>query len=156
MYQSPLGVTIPPPSGITVTWKYLPSVTFETTLIKEIICFLREQSLSFNPCDAELIKMPCPLLIFSQSGNLVQIVDINSYTVWQTVQIQISWLLQKPTDLDLHCLQKQGLSGFSRTRVKSSVSIINPSPAATGYVLPLQTVLIQIMWLLIWICTVCH
>ena len=22
----------------------------------------------------------------------------------QTVQIQISWLLQKPTDLDLHCL----------------------------------------------------
>ena len=25
---------------------------------------------------------------------------------------------QKPTDLDLHCLQKQGISGFSRTRVK--------------------------------------
>ena len=23
---------------------------------------------------------------------------------WQTVQIQISWLLKKPTDLDLHCL----------------------------------------------------
>ena len=34
------------------------------------------------------------------------------------MQIQISWLLQKPTDLDLHCLQKQGISGFSRTRVK--------------------------------------
>ena len=30
----------------------------------------------------------------------------------------ISWLLQKPIDLDLHCLQKQGISGFSRTRVK--------------------------------------
>ena len=26
---------------------------------------------------------------------------------------------QKPTDLDLHCLQMQGISGFSRTRVKS-------------------------------------
>ena len=26
---------------------------------------------------------------------------------------------QKPTDLDLHCLQRQGISGFSRTRVKS-------------------------------------
>ena len=28
------------------------------------------------------------------------------------------WLLQKPTDLDLHCLQRKGISGFSRTRVK--------------------------------------
>ena len=35
------------------------------------------------------------------------------------MQIQISWLLQKPIDLDLHYLQRQGLSGFSRTRVKS-------------------------------------
>ena len=34
------------------------------------------------------------------------------------MQIQISWLLQKPTDLDLHCLQRKGISGFSRTRVK--------------------------------------
>ena len=34
------------------------------------------------------------------------------------MQIQISWLLQKPTDLDLHCLQMQSISGFSRTRVK--------------------------------------
>ena len=34
------------------------------------------------------------------------------------MQIQISWLLQKPTDLDLHCLQRQGISGFSRTRDK--------------------------------------
>ena len=25
---------------------------------------------------------------------------------------------QKPTDLDLHCLQRQGISGFSRARVK--------------------------------------
>ena len=60
---------------------------------------------------------PHPLLIFSQSGNLIQNVDINSYIEWQTVQIQISWLLQKPIALDLHCLQKQGLSVFSRTRV---------------------------------------
>ena len=27
------------------------------------------------------------------------------------MQIQISWLLQKPTDLDLHCLQRQDISG---------------------------------------------
>ena len=32
--------------------------------------------------------------IFSQSDYLIQIVDINSHTEWQTVQIQISWLLR--------------------------------------------------------------
>ena len=26
--------------------------------------------------------------------------------------------LASPTDLDLHCLQRQGISGFRRTRVK--------------------------------------
>ena len=40
------------------------------------------------------------------------------------MQIQISWLLQKPTDLDLHCLQRQGISGFSRTRVNTSSYIL--------------------------------
>ena len=62
--------------------------------------------------------MPHPLLIVSQSDYLMQAVGINSHTVWQIVQIQNSWLLQKPTDLDLHSLQGQGISGFSRTRVK--------------------------------------
>ena len=28
---------------------------------------------------------------------------------------------QKPTDLDLHCLQRPGISGFSRTRVKNLI-----------------------------------
>ena len=64
--------------------------------------------------------MPRPFLIVSQSDYLILIVDINLHTEWQTVQIQISWLPQNPTDLDLHCLQRQGISGFSRTRVKSS------------------------------------
>ena len=27
---------------------------------------------------------------------------------------------QKPTNLDLHCLQRQGVSGFSRTKVNGS------------------------------------
>ena len=55
--------------------------------------------------------MSHPLIIISQSDSLIKIVDINSDTKWQTVQVQISWLLQKPTDLDLHCLQKQDISG---------------------------------------------
>ena len=38
--------------------------------------------------------MPRLSQIFSQSDYLIQIVDINSYTEWQTVQIQVSWLLR--------------------------------------------------------------
>ena len=72
---------------------------------------------TFNPCHAEWIKMPRPLLNFSQSDYLIKIFDINSYTEWQTVKIHISWLLQKPTDLDLYYLQRQSISGFSMTRV---------------------------------------
>ena len=40
------------------------------------------------------------------------------------MQIQIIWLLQKPTDLNLHCLQRQYISGFSMTRVKRWLAII--------------------------------
>ena len=75
--------------------------------------------------------MPHPLLIFSQSDYLFQIVDINLHTEWKTVQIQISWLLQKPTDLDLHCLQRQGISGFSMTRVKNG-PYAAPAASTTG------------------------
>ena len=46
-----------------------------------------------NPCHVEYIKMPHLLLIFSQPDYLIRIVAINSHTLWQTVQIQISWLL---------------------------------------------------------------
>ena len=53
-------------------------------------------TIRFHPCHAEYIKTPHPLLIFSQSDYLIQVVDTNSHTERQTVQIQISWL-QKPT-----------------------------------------------------------
>ena len=89
-----------------------------------IYCLLRPVSPIFkvniiNPCHVEKIKMPCPFQIFSQSDCLIQIIDINSHTEWQTVQIPISWLLLKPTDLDLHHLQRQYISSFIRTRVNS-------------------------------------
>ena len=32
----------------------------------------------------------------------------------------------QPTDLDLHCLQSQDISGFSRTRVKRCVNVQVP------------------------------
>ena len=56
--------------------------------------------------------MPCPFQIFSQSDHLISIVDINSHNQWQLVQIQISWLL------------RQGIFGFSRTRVNISEYIL--------------------------------
>ena len=59
-------------------------------------------------------KMPCLFLTVSQSDYLIQILGINSHTEWQTMQTQI---MKKPTDLDLHCFQKPGISGFSRTSV---------------------------------------
>ena len=51
-------------------------------------------SLHFSSKRRGTIKKPRQLLIFSQSDNLIRIVAINSHTYWQTVQIQISWLLQ--------------------------------------------------------------
>ena len=50
------------------------------------------------------------------------------------MQIQISWLLKKPTDLDLHCLQRQGISGFSRTRVKGFHPSVYPSKLCLGHI----------------------
>ena len=58
------------------------------------------------------------------------------------MQIQIRWLLQKPSDLDLHCLQRQGISGFSRTRVKSDKSLDNIGLGLI-YVLYISTTLIS-------------
>ena len=65
-----------------------------------------------------------PLLIYSQSDYLIQVVDMNSHTEWQTVQIQISWLLQKPTDLDLHCLQRQGYIWVQQDKGKNKMQSI--------------------------------
>ena len=43
----------------------------------------------------EYIKMQCPFLTVRQSVCLmIQFADTNSHTKWQTVQIQISWLLR--------------------------------------------------------------
>ena len=45
--------------------------------------------------------------------------------------------LQKPTDLDLHRLQRQGISGFSRTRVKGNNSE-EQTPTKNIFDIPLQ------------------
>ena len=73
-----------------------------------------------------LNKLPRPLLISSQSNYLIQTNDINLYSKRQTEQIQISWLVNKPADLDLHSLQRQGISRLSMTRVKGKGSKFFP------------------------------
>ena len=69
--------------------------------------------------------MSRPLLISSQSDYLIQVFDKNSHISWQTVQIQISWLLQKQTDLDLHCLLRQSMMCLARD------GLINPMKLST-------------------------
>ena len=39
------------------------------------------------------------------------------------MQVQISWLLQKPTDLDLHCLLRQGMSCSARDGLNIEVHV---------------------------------
>ena len=81
--------------------------------------FSEERQNNFDRVASLEIRTPLPFLFFSQSDYLIQIVDINSHIQCQTMQIQISWLLQKPTDLYVRSLQRKDISGFSRIRFKS-------------------------------------
>ena len=70
-----------------------------------------------------LTVLPHPLLIFSQSNNLIQDVDNYKFAYFMTNSANF-WRSQLP-DLDLHYLLRQGISGFSRPRVNySSVSTL--------------------------------
>ena len=50
------------------------------------------------------------------------------------MQSQISWLLQKPTDLDLHCLKRQDISGFSITRLDFSANLLKLICSPVNYI----------------------
>ena len=65
--------------------------------------------------------MLCPLLIFSQSDYLIPVVDTNSYTMTSSEEPD---QYQKPADLDLDCLQRQGISGFSRNKVDIKIFVL--------------------------------
>ena len=64
--------------------------------------------------------MPCPLQVFSQSDYLIQVVDTNSHTYHNSNSADLDQLASS----DLHCLQRQGTSRFSRTRVNIEYRII--------------------------------
>ena len=48
--------------------------------------------------------------------------------------------LQKPTDLDLHCLQWQDISGFNRTRVKQELKTILQWEASHVFLFQLSSI----------------
>ena len=77
-----------------------------------------------------------PLIIFSQSDYLIQFDATNSYTMTNSEDPD-----QKPTDLDLHCLQRQGSAGlglkhfvgakFHRLSSVSTICVVFISPACS-------------------------
>ena len=85
------------------------SWTYTGQICHRVLFCLEEAHL--NPCYAEQINMPCPFLIVSNPNCWYK------FTYWMANSADPD-LLQKPTDLDLYCLQRQGVSGFNKTRVK--------------------------------------
>ena len=63
--------------------QYFRQVNFRTSMVNEGVSILRVnmviQKIDFNPYHAEYIKMPCLLLISSQSYYLIRIFDRNSH-----------------------------------------------------------------------------
>ena len=91
------------------------------------VCNTAHKWANLNPCPAEQIKMPHPLLIFTNqitwSKLLLKIHTLNgkqcrsrSVGFWRS---QLIWI---------YSLQRQGISGFSRTKVKH----INPISGQMG------------------------
>ena len=54
-------------------------------------------------------------------ASVISLCTVQYFTVW-VIYITRDWLTN--TDLDLHCLQRQGISGFSRTKIKEEYSLI--------------------------------
>ena len=77
------------------------------------------KKLTFNPCHVEYMKMQCPLLIVSQSFCFIKAFDTNSRVKWETVQIQINWLLPEANWSGSTLFAKAGIPRFSRTRVNT-------------------------------------
>ena len=66
---------------------------------------------------AMLNKLRCHTHFFSQPDCLIQ-VDTNSHTMINSADPD-QLASEKPTDLDLHCMQRQGIFGFGWTRVNN-------------------------------------
>ena len=81
------------------------------------ICFLLVSEVGF--CMCKCTDLTCSLL-FALSFLKDQNLNILGQSLW-------SCRLKKATDLDLHCLQRQGMSGISRTRIEICTSLFDCS-----------------------------
>ena len=107
----------------THTRQNLVQFKFHNTVINSCLKVILILKVNVDPCPAEYIKMPHPVLVFSQLNYLIQIVDINCILNGKQCRSRMVGFF-KPTDLDLHCLQRQDMFGFSRTRVKLHYMLI--------------------------------
>ena len=55
-----------------------------------------------------------------------------SQITWSRLLIQIQEAGFLPTDLDLHCMQTQGISGFSREKVKKQILLTTWTTSLVG------------------------
>ena len=112
-----------------VSWQPLPLVeTQELLLLQLLTPIARIENIHANiePCNI------LTLVLLNKLRSHAHFWFSANQITWFWILIQIHILNDKqcrsrsvgffrsPTDLDLHCLQRQGISGFSRTRVKQS------------------------------------
>ena len=72
-----------------------------------------------------LNKLRCHAQFYCQPIRLLDSDYWYKFTYWMTkLQFQISWLLQKLTDLDLHGLLRSGHVMFSKRRVKRTPNVL--------------------------------
>ena len=72
-------------SGWWLLWKRWNPWTEPVRVCKcRLVPLIFTKLIYINPCHAEKIKMPCPLLIFSQSDYLIQVLDANVHTEWHS------------------------------------------------------------------------
>ena len=69
--------------------------------------------------DQEVVGLTPAEVCNIRSWRLIMKYFLWSFSPFSLLLIKEGQILQKPTDLDLHCLQRQGISWFSRTRVNA-------------------------------------
>ena len=144
LYVNRLPVTFHMKYQLGFTWNIKPYFLWKTTNkeFRMSSTSILNGVLRVNPCLADWIKMPHPLLISSQSDYLIWLFDRNAHITWQTVQIQVSWLLQKPTDLDLHCLLRQGMSCSAREELRTHSTFLGKNKKYQYYYIALDKMLL--------------
>ena len=81
-----------------------------------------------------MLTIVCPTLlpIFYRYNAAFKFISMYFQSIWKTVWIQIRWLHQKPSDLDLQCFQKWTNLGSAGKWLKCTI-LINSSKFLYSY-----------------------